>query len=227
MVSYLSGSQANQVRWIPEQLIGESKEFPLTQELTDCLKSETPRTVVGEDGAEAYIEPLAQIPRLLIIGGGHVGQAIAFQARLVGFEITVYDDREEFAQPELFPPDTAVAHGDIAELVSGYPKGSNCYIVIVSKGHIMDAVALGACIHDDVRFLGLIGSQRKVHSLRKYFLDEGKATQAEWDRILSPIGYEIGAESVAEIGFSIVPQLIAARRLPSAVRNVTTMSLSS
>ncbi len=174
---------------------------------------------VGE-GRRVFVEPIIPAPRLLIVGGGHVGQAVARQMNGLGFEVTVIDDREEFTDPGLFPAGVYSARGNIKEWVTNFQKDPDTYIVLVSKGHRPDAEALEACIHADVAYLGMIGSRRKVRMLRKHFLDEGLATQAEWDRIVAPIGYEIGAVTVPEIAISIAAQLIAARRSPQSVRNV-------
>lgn len=225
LITHLAGSQKDQIRWTAEEELIGTQTFPSSGQLVECLNREVPQVVKGEDGSEAYVEPVVPTPRLLIVGGGHVGQAVAHQAKLTGFDVTVYDDREEFAAPDLFPDDTTLAHGNIKQLVAEYPKGSNCYIVLVSKGHVLDALALEACIHDEVRFLGMIGSKRKVHALKKHFIEDGLATDEEWNRIVSPIGYDIGAVTVSEIGISIVAQLIAARRLPSSVREISSKSL--
>lgn len=226
LITHLSGPQEDQVEWRTEDELDGVLTFPTGQQLQKCMDMEFPQVIKGEEGAEAYIEPVVPTPSLLIVGGGHVGQAVARQARLVGFDITVFDDREEFVHPDLFPAETALAHGKIKELVSDYLKGTNTYIVLVSKGHVLDALALEACIHDDIRFLGMIGSQRKIHALKKHFLEEELATAEEWGRIISPIGYDIGAITIDEIGISIVAQLISARRRPESVRAITSKSLS-
>jgi len=115
--------------------------------------------------------------------------------------------------------------GDIKQLVQEFPQDDDTYIVLVSKGHRPDAEALEACIHSQVRYLGMIGSRRKIRFLRKHFLQDGLATTEEWDRLHSPIGYEIGAVSVSEIGVSIAAQLVAARRNPASLRRAETKSL--
>lgn len=219
LVTYLSGTAAGTVTWLDESAIIENTNFPASDLLSPVLMRETPQVVVDGDN-EAYIEPVVPTPRLLIVGGGHVGQAVAFQASALGFDVTVYDDREEFADARLFPTGATAKSGDIKTLVADYPKGPDAYIILVSKGHLLDALALEACIHDDVRFLGMIGSRRKIRALKKNFLGEGLATEEEWDRIVSPIGYDIGAVTVAEIGVSIAAQLVAARRLPKSVRAI-------
>lgn len=219
LVTHLSGTKTNQVEWIPETSIVEAA-------LSECLSKEVPSLVQLADDHEAYVEPVVPTPRLLIVGGGYVGQAVAFQAKVVGFDVTVYDDREEFVQPHLFPENTTCAFGAIKPLVTEFPKGSHCYIVLVSKGHALDALALEACIHGEQRFLGMIGSQRKIRALKKHFIEDGLATLDEWNRIVTPIGYDIGAVTVPEIGISIVAQLIAARRRPSAVRGISAKTLA-
>ncbi len=173
------------------------------------------------DGAEVFVEPLAPSPRLLVVGGGHVGLAVVQLAVTLGFDTTLFDDRVEFASSGRYPEGVTAAHGSLKELVGAYPKDRDTYIVLVSKGHRPDAEALEACIHDDVAYLGMIGSRRKIRMLRADFLERGLATEAEFDRVVAPIGYEIGAVSVPEIAVSIAAQLVAARRNPAAVRTIT------
>lgn len=188
----------------------------------ELFVAESPALICDAVGSELFFEPLKPSPRLLIVGGGHVGQAVAHLAAPLGFETTVIDDREEFAGSERFPAGVTTTHGDPRQLVADYAKDRDTYIVLVSKGHKPDAEALEACIHDDVAFLGMIGSRRKIRFIRKDFLERGLATEAEFDRVVAPIGYEIGAVTVPEIAVSIVAQLIAARRKPAAVRDIAT-----
>jgi xanthine dehydrogenase accessory factor len=186
----------------------------------EIFGAEAPRLVRTAEGSELFVEPLKPSPRLLIVGGGHVGQAVAEFAVPLGFDTTVVDDREEFVAPDRYPPGVATAHGPLRQLVEEYPKDRDTYIVLVSKGHKPDAEALEACVHDDLAFLGMIGSRRKVRSIRSDFIDRGLATEAEVDRVVAPIGYEIGAVTVPEIAVSIVAQLVAARRNPSSVHDI-------
>ena len=189
--------------------------FP-ADELRGALDAEGGHCCSCADGSMVYIEPVNLPPRLLIVGGGHVGQAVAAQACLLGFETTVVDDRPEYTRPALFPPEVTAVCGDIRAEVERFPKNGNTYIVLVSKGHRPDAEALEACIHSEVAYLGMIGSERKIRFLKKNFIESGLATREEFDRVVAPIGMEIGAISVPEIGVSIAAQLIAARRLKSA-----------
>lgn len=170
------------------------------------------------NGSSVYIEPVISPPRLLIVGGGHVGQAVAAQACLLGFATTVVDDRPEYTRPELFASGVTTLCGDIRAEVERFPKGERTYIVLVSKGHRPDAEALEACIHSELAYLGMIGSDRKVRFLQKHFIESGLATKKDFERLSAPIGMNIGAVTVAEIGVSIGAQLVAARRLKSGAR---------
>ena len=195
------------------------------EDIEHCLREEVPLLVETQSGGEAFIEPVVPRPRLLIVGGGHVGQAVARQGVELGFEVTVYDDRPELARPELFPEGVHAAHGDLRELVSAFPKEADTYIVLVSKGHKPDAEALEGCIHSNPAYIGMIGSERKIRYLRKNFIGEGIATEEEFNRVVAPIGYDVGAVTVPEIAVCIAAQLVAARRRPPAVRDVESKSL--
>ena len=155
---------------------------------------------------------------LLIVGGGHVGQAVAAQASVVDFEVTVLDDRPEFTAPDLFPEGVATRCGTIAQEVAGFPFSPDTCVVIVTRSHRCDAEALAACLRQPAAYLGMIGSRRKVALMRQDFIESGKATAAEFDRVYAPIGLDIGSVTVPEIAASIVAQLIAVRRTGQAPR---------
>jgi xanthine dehydrogenase accessory factor len=170
----------------------------------------------GEKQFEVFIEPLIPKPVLLIVGGGHVGQATAAQAALLGFEIVVFEDRPEFVHPKLFPPETTTRCGAVAEELAAFPVHQDTFIVLVSRGHQQDSVALRACIRRSAAYIGMIGSRRKVPLVRRQFLQNGWATAEEFDRVYAPIGLDLGAISVPEIAASIVAQMIAVRRKGAA-----------
>jgi xanthine dehydrogenase accessory factor len=154
----------------------------------------------------------------LIIGGGHVSQALATQASPVGFDIVVFEDRSEFADPALFPPGTQTFYGKLPDLLAKFPMDPDTFIVIVTRNHQQDALALRHCIRRPVAYLGMIGSRRKIPLLRREFLKAGWATADEFRRVYAPIGLDLGAITVPEIAASIVGQLIAVRRKGSAPR---------
>jgi len=192
-------------------------------QLRACLDGREPRLLDIESETtqsciDIFAEPIVPKPMLVIAGGGHVGQAVAQLASLVGFDITVFEDRPEFADPALFPPGTRTACADVARLLGEYPVGPDTYIVLVTRGHQQDSAALRACIGRPAAFIGMIGSRRKVPLVRAQFLSEGWATPAQFDAVYAPIGLDIGAVTVPEIATSIVAQLISVRRTGAAAR---------
>jgi xanthine dehydrogenase accessory factor len=216
--------------WYSEEAIKNQSVDELfsssVDELGDCIKLDHAMNITVANEYEVYLEPTSAHPRLLVVGGGHVGQAVAVQADLLGFEVHVFDDREEYASPSLFPAGTTTKHGNLKELMTAFPKDRDTYIVLVSKGHRPDAEALEGCIHSDLRYLGMIGSRRKIRFLHKHFIEEGLCSEAEWDRIHTPIGYDFGAVSVPEIGVSIAAQLIASRRKPATLEQARSLTIS-
>ena len=208
---------AVQVQWLARDAIPAAAGFPDSDATRACLTHEQPQLFVeepprGEARREVLVEPIVPQPRLLIVGGGHVGQALALQASLLSFDITVIDDRPEFANPALFPPGTTTRWGDIGNEVAAFPIDPETFVVVVTRGHQHDATAVAACIHKPAAYLGMIGSQRKVAVLRQDFIEFGRATAAEWSRLWAPIGLDIGAVTVPEIAMSIAAQLVAVRR---------------
>jgi xanthine dehydrogenase accessory factor len=204
-------------RWFSAESISANLPFPGEEEIRACLAHETPQLFVERSETndvltEVLVEPVIPKPHLLIAGGGHVGQALALQADLVGFDVTVIDDRPEFTDPSLFPPETTTCCGDIPKQITSLSTPGDTYIVIVTRGHKLDAQTLEACIHAPVAYIGMIGSRRKVSLLRENFIQSGLATKEEFDRVFTPIGLDIGAVTVPEIAASITAELIAVRR---------------
>jgi xanthine/CO dehydrogenase XdhC/CoxF family maturation factor len=167
----------------------------------------------GARGRWVLVEPIAPAPQLLIAGGGHIGQALAAQAALVGFEVTVVDDRPEFADPALFPAEARTVCADIAATLAATETDEETYIAIVTRGHRYDAEALQACLPKPAAYLGMIGSRRKVALVRESLLESRAATEEQLDAVHAPIGLDIGAETVPEIATSILAEMIAVRRL--------------
>jgi xanthine dehydrogenase accessory factor len=158
-----------------------------------------------------FLQPLAPPPQLLIVGAGHIGQALARQAVWLDFEVTVIDDRADFACPERFQDGAALIVDDTEKAVCGFPISSDTYIVIVTRGHSQDAEALRASIRSPAAYVGMIGSRHKVALMRDRFLEEGWASAREWDRVHTPIGLKIGSKTVEEIAVSIAAELIEVR----------------
>jgi xanthine dehydrogenase accessory factor len=167
-----------------------------------------------------YAEALAPAPVLLIAGAGHVGQALAALGAEVGFEISVIDDRPDFVSRERFPRAKQLLAGDIETELARFPIDAQTYIVIVTRGHKNDGRALGAVIRSSAKYLGLIGSKRKVLTIFKDLAAQG-IPHERLAAVNAPIGLDIGAVTPAEIALSIAAELVAIRRgitPPNALR---------
>ena len=127
---------------------------------------------------------------------------------MLDFEITVIDDRPEFANPENIPLANHIIADDIGKTIRRIDKTRDTFIVIVTRGHKDDSNALKACIDSDAAYIGMIGSKNKVALMRRDFIEKGWATQELWDKIYTPVGIDIGSKTVEEIAVSIAAQLI-------------------
>jgi xanthine dehydrogenase accessory factor len=204
-------------RWFTQKSISSDAPFPGADNIRSCMQHEAPQLFAEPGGGasptlQAFVEPVIPRPLLVIAGGGHIGQALALQASLVGFDVTVVDDRAEFTELALYPEGTTTYCGDIPKKIAELSVGKDTYVVVVTRGHKLDAEALEACIHAPVAYVGMIGSRRKVALIRKNFIESGIATAEEFDRVFTPIGLDIGAVTVPEIAASITAELIAVRR---------------
>ena len=215
-------------QWFPQESMPLDAEFPGIDNIKSCLAHERPQLFIESSDdpkviTEVLVEPIIPRPLLIIAGGGHIGQALTHQASLVGFDITVIDDRKEFTDPNLFPEGTRTLDGYIPELIISQPIAGDTYIVLVTRGHKLDAESLEACIHTRAAYIGMIGSKRKVALIRKNFVESGLATGEEFDRVHAPIGLDISAVTVPEIAASITAELIAVRRRsnPDLQKNAT------
>ena len=167
------------------------------------------RIAALEDGQEFLIEPVTGRPRVVIAGGGHVARAIARQARLVEFDVTVIEDRPEFAREDRFEGATVI-RGDVAETIRSLRYGGQDYLVVATRGHKMDADCVLAAARTDVRYIGLLGSRRKTilvaEMLREQGIDEDRLKV-----IHAPVGLDLGGRTPAEIALAIMAEILQLR----------------
>lgn len=164
-----------------------------------------------EPGLDVFFEVLQGEPTLLIVGAGHIGQALARMAKMVGFRIVVVDDRLTHANQAFFPDADKIICRDFVEALQEYPLDYNTYIVLVTRGHKHDEVSLRVVISSPAAYVGMIGSRRRVTTVLRHLVEEG-VPQALVERVYTPIGLDIGAETPAEIAVSILAELIKLRR---------------
>lgn len=173
-------------------------------ELPDLLQNKA----VYLDGWFAV--PLVKAGRVYIFGGGHVSQALVPAIAAVGFRPVVYDDRPEFADPALFPQAETALCGPFEELSRQITVTPDDYVVIMTRGHQADYEVLSQFLRSGAKYLGCIGSKRKLALCRDRLLEAG-FTAEEYQRVHAPIGLAIGAETPGEIAVSVTAELIAVR----------------
>ena len=200
--------------WLPREKFRElalpGRGDAVRAEIERAWSLAEPR-LVDLRGDRLFIEPILPAPRLIIAGAGHVGKAVAHLGNLLDFEVTVIDDRAEFANRANVPDAAHVVVQDIAAAVGAIPEDPDNYFVLVTRGHRHDAAALRACIRKRAAYIGMIGSRHKVGLLKEEFLRQGWATAEEWARVHTPIGLPIQSRSVEEIAVSIAAELVKVR----------------
>jgi xanthine dehydrogenase accessory factor len=172
----------------------------------------------------AYLPVLPRIT-LLIVGGGHVGQAVARLAAEADFEVWVLDDRERYASRERFPTARRLLISDIGPALKDLAQKAitpSTYCIIVTRGHNHDEEALYHLARTPAGYVGMIGSRRKIKLIYEDLIAKGIPSEA-LERVHAPLGFDIGSETVPEIAVSIVAELIACRNrgttsLPVRVR---------
>jgi xanthine dehydrogenase accessory factor len=169
----------------------------------------------------AYLPVLPRC-RLLIVGGGHVGRAVANLAAQLEFDIWVVDDREDIVSAERFPTAEKRIAGNIDAVLPGLEITPHTYCLIVTRGHNHDEEALFHLADRAARYVGLIGSRRKIKLIFEDLLEKGVSREA-LERVHAPLGIDIGSQTVPEIAVSICAELVAHRNrgeVPGRPRSV-------
>lgn len=159
---------------------------------------------------EVFVEPVLPRPLVLIIGGGHVGKAVAHLARWLNFRVAVSDDRVEFCTPEANPDADLFLPVSMAEIPQQLKITPQTHIVLTTRGVSVDIAGLPALLDSPAAYLGVIGSRRRWSLTRKALLEAG-VPEAHLDRVVSPIGLELNAETPEEIAVSIMAEIIMLR----------------
>jgi len=171
----------------------------------------TRRSQAQAGDAQVTLQLFEAPSRLVIVGGGHVGLALATIAELTGFSVIVIDDRQEFANRERFPTADEVIPEDAGVAIPRLGLDANTYVVLVSRGHRYDEEALRASVGQGAAYVGMIGSARRTGTVLRHLADEG-FDQAALDVVSTPIGLDIAAETPEEIAISILAEVIMFRR---------------
>jgi xanthine dehydrogenase accessory factor len=197
--------------------VSELKRYYFTEK---AVRGEPTGMVCG-GMAEVFVEVLEAAPLLLVCGGGPVGQAVAQAGDLAGFEVAVVEDRSEFLEPKLFPPATELVKVD--RRFTGEPLAPfhrrQLFVAILTRCWETDSAALGAVLRqgpEHLRYLGLMGSKRKVERVRR----EVEASGLCWPAIPfhAPIGLAVGGDTPGEIAISILAEVLQVRHARAAER---------
>ena len=166
--------------------------------------------VLTSDGTELFVEAYTSPPSVLLVGGGHISKAVAPIAKTLEFRVLVLDDRSEFSNKERFPEAEQTAIGDYVTGLQQFQITKNTAIIIATRGHNFDDVALEAAARSEAGYVGLVGSSRKVILIYEQLLKRGVPLQRLRD-IRSPIGLDIHARTPEEIAVSIMAEVVQFR----------------
>jgi xanthine dehydrogenase accessory factor len=186
----------------------DARAMEIAQRVADLGAIES---FITDQGTEVFVEGFTTPPTLVMVGGGHVGKATADLAHTLGYRVLVVDDRDEFANGERFPNAEQT-------LVTGYEGWSdhlslnvNTFIVVATRGHRYDDMALESALKTRARYIGLLGSRRKTLMIYQRLLQQGN-TLERLQQVRAPIGLDIGALTPEELAVSIMSEIIMARR---------------
>lgn len=210
IVGTIGGGCVEAEVWQAAREVMESeKSRTLTFDLNQDPKYDTGLVCGGT--LEVFIEPVLPPALLYIFGAGHVATALCQTAASAGFDPIVTDDRSSYATSERFPTAREVHALDFDQAFLQLDPGESSYIVIVARGHRDDMRVLRWALKTRARYIGMIGSRRKVIEISKSLQAEGMPADS-FDRLHAPIGIDIGAVTPEEIAVSITAELIAHRR---------------
>jgi xanthine dehydrogenase accessory factor len=160
---------------------------------------------------DIFVEPIVPSPTLYLFGAGHTGLATYRIARSAGFDVVVIDEREAFANRERYPDAKDIVVADLDQAMAQLTPTTAAYIVSLTPGHLSDMRVLRWAIGTPARYIGMMGSRRKVTGIFQELQKEGVSPERLAD-VHAPIGLDIGADTPEEIAVSVVAELIACRR---------------
>ena len=203
------GNVEAEVLRVAREVIQKEKPQTLTFHLNDKPQDNAGLTCGGN--LQVFIEPLIPAPELYIVGAGHIAMNLCRIAALAGFEVSIIDDRDEFANPERFPQ---AKHIIAEQFDSALPKmevGANSFILIASRGHGLDLAALRWAVETNARYIGMVASRKKSILLLRE-LEKAGVSAEKLTRVNTPVGLDIGAITPEEIAVAITAEMIAFRR---------------
>jgi xanthine dehydrogenase accessory factor len=160
---------------------------------------------------DAFFEPMVAPETLYMCGAGHIAQATAAIGKMLGFRVVIIDQRPEYNNPERFPDADQLITDDFATAIPSLGIDSKGYIIIYTYAHTRDEECLRLALATGAKYVGMIGSKKKVKEIKERLLASG-ISQAQLDAVHSPIGLDINAETPEEVAVSILAEIIQVRR---------------
>jgi xanthine dehydrogenase accessory factor len=162
---------------------------------------------------EVYLEVRWAVQELVVVGAGHIALPMAHMGAMLGFRVTVIDDRPDFATRERFPTAHRVIRADFSDPFAGVPLHERSHILLVTRGHKYDYECLIRALRADPppAYIGMIGSRRRVRATYVQLVEEGFSMD-HIDRIHAPVGLDVGAETPEEIAVAVAAELVMVRR---------------
>jgi xanthine dehydrogenase accessory factor len=189
------------------QSIGDGQARTLRYNLADPGRGD-PGVCGGQ--VEVFVEPILPTPTVVVIGGGHVGKAVAHLAKWLRFRVIVSDDRPEYCNREAIPDADEFHVGPMAELPSQIEINSRTFLVLTTRGSSIDAAGLPSLLGQGAPYIGVIGSRRRWATTVKDLQEHG-VDQAQLQGVHSPMGLELHAETPEEIAVSIMAEVLMVR----------------
>lgn len=169
-----------------------------------------------------FVDPISGAQRLIIVGAGHIAQPLATLGSMLGFHVTVIDDRHQFANRERFPSANEIIVKPFRAAIESLKLDKHCYLISVTRGHAYDEEAVEAALRQPCGFVGMIGSRRRVKTTLDRLVEAGIPRERSED-VHAPLGLDIGAETPGEIAVAIIAEIIRERR--TGVRDAMTMAV--
>ena len=184
-------------------------EAQVLADATQALIQRRPQMLAyADEQVELFVEVQRRPPTLIIVGAGHVAQPLATLGKLIDFEVVVIDDRPQYAKTERFPQADRVIAAPFRPTLHGWPIDADTFIVLVTRGHSHDVECLLEVLDSPARYIGMIGSKRRVRAVFDLLEQEQGIPREKFDRVYAPVGIDIGAESPAEIGVCIIAEVV-------------------
>jgi xanthine dehydrogenase accessory factor len=175
------------------------------------LTGKNPDDMICGGVATVYIEAVIPQPVIYIMGAGHIGSSLAKLAKMLNYRVVVCDNRSDYANSERFPDANEIMANEYDQIFPLLSVGLSACIVIVTHKHAHDQVVLQWALGTKAKYIGMIGSKKKKEQVFNNLIAAG-FLQEDIERVHSPIGLDIGAETPAEIAISIMAQIIQETR---------------